>query len=249
MTDTQWMTLSLAVFSTALLLGWQTLQIRRPGSWLGQRLSVPWVRSITALIYFIGLPYLALIFGVLTPKSLGLRGLEHLALIDLGSGSVVVQLQRAITLMLLEWLLDANAAILAGLLALALLAAIQLSLYRHRVAVSLPREPLLQTVYFGVHWAFYRAIFWTLSGDLYLGVVLGAAYVMLEWGLAVLISRTRAAQEQRFLVGSMILLLTSAVFFYSPNLWFLLLIHIALMAMVNRRWGIEAGPEVAPEAG
>ncbi len=245
MTTAPWFIVSLAVFSTALLLAWQSLEKRDSDSSLRQRLAVPWLRSVAALAYFVGLPYLALILGLLTPGSLGLRGLEHFALIDLSSSALVVQLQRAVTLMLLEWLLDSSVAILVGLFALLLLAVIQLSLTRRRVEITLIRERALLTVYLGLHWAFYRAIFWTLTDDLYLGVVLGAAYVMVEWGLATWLLKVWAAPEPRWLVGSMVLILTSAIFYYSPNLWFLLLIHIAMMAIVNRVWGDVPGPELS----
>ena len=243
MPNEPWLLVGLAVLSTGLLLGWYGLEKQRTDSTFWRFVAQSWVRGLAVFFYFVGIPYLALISGLLTPRSLGLSGLEHFSVVDLGSGTLVYELQRALTLMLLDWLLDSPLAFLAGLLALLLLVAIQLSLGQHQVDLRIGRERVLVTLYFGVHWAFYRAIFWTVTADLYLGVVFGVAYVLLEWSLLLWLRRAWGGEQQKFLVSSIVLLLTSAIFFYSPNLWFLLLIQIAMMAIVNRRWAVAPGPE------
>lgn len=217
----------LGLLSVGLYAGWAWLDGRperfRPA---------PGLVLLARFFYFIGLPYFAMIAGLLTARSLGLVGLEHFGLIGL-------DLQRAALLLAVEWVLDSRLAIPAGLAALAVFGMVVVHLGRSGLA--LPPSPAfsgLNAVYDSAHWAFYRAIFWTLTGDLYLAVVAGAGLALLEWALAACVQPYRQEGAQLRL-KAMILMLTSAVFFFSPNLWLLVPAHLAMVGLL--RWRLVKG--------
>lgn len=237
-----WFALGLMGLSVGLWLGWPRLKQgdTPPSRWV----AVPWIKRMAIFLYFVGIPYLALVSGILTPRLLGLKGLDYFALIDWYSQPLGVQFQQAITLTLLEWLLDSQATILAGSAALLTLVGIQRNLFRYQIEIALPQESTLFTLYYAVHWAFYRAIFWLITDDLYLAAVLGVGLVMLEGALFIQIERRWAAQRRQFWVSSIILILTAAVFYYSPNLWLLLPVHRLLAMLANKKWGTSAQPDL-----
>jgi hypothetical protein len=90
----------------------------------------------------------------------------------------------------------------------------------------------LKVIYTSLHWAFYRAIFWAVTGDLYLGLVWGAGAVMIEWLLVGWIQKQPLFQIPAFFIQLMLLILTSLLFFYTPNLWLIWLVHLALLAVL-----------------
>lgn len=209
----------LGLLSIGLYAGW---------AWLAGRYRPPvGLAQLARFFYFIGLPYFAMIAGLLTARSLGLAGLEHFSLIGLDP-------QRAALLLAVEWVLDSRFTILAGLAALAGFGGVLFHLARSGLA--LPASPGfsgLDAVYDSAHWAFYRAIFWTLTADLYLAVVAGAGLVLLEWGLAASV-QPRRPEQIPLLLKVIILILTSSIFYFSPNLWLLVPVHLALVGLV--RW-------------
>jgi hypothetical protein len=176
---------------------------------------------------------------------LGLKGLENFGLV--GGGTLTAGLQTVLVLMLLEWLVDSGATIMAGLAALVILAGLRLSLARSGITLGAgERATVVDTVYQALHWAFYRAVIWLLTGDLYLAVVLGVGLVLAEWLLVTWIRPAWADRQQALLTNSLILILTAAIFYYSPNLWLLWPFHLAMIVLVSnagldRGWGWEAG--------
>ncbi len=186
-----------------------------------------WAGRAARFFYGVGLPYLAVVGGLLTTRLLGLKGLEYFGLVNPAQPGA--QIRQATVLMLLEWLVDIRAALLAGGVALVILAALLLSLRRHGLRPeAVPALSGVDTVYDALHWAFYRAALWSITGQLYLGVVLGAGLVILEW----LAGAWLAGEwpRQRWL-NMMVLVLTAAVFFYSPNLWLLWPLHLAMVLL------------------
>jgi hypothetical protein len=157
------------------------------------------------------------------PRFLGLKGLENLAALS-WQGDVatwLVDLQTAVALILVECLADSGAMIKVGLAAMLLLAGIRLGLARLDLALPLSPFSMGETVLEGLHWAFYRAIFWIMTGDLYLGVVWGTVWVLLEWTLIAWVKQDGPVQKPHLLVKAMILIVISTLFFYVPNLWLL----------------------------
>lgn len=230
--------IALALLSLALPLGWSWFKHRsaRRETWL--KVEEQWPGATARFFYFVGLPYLALLSGILTARFLGLKGLEHFVFAGLSEDFSIflflAELQKAMTLLLLECLIDGGAMIQAGLMTLLILAGLRLGLAREGLALAANfHQPMLSTVYDGLHWAFYRAIFWQLSGDLYLGVVWGVVWVLLEWTLTAWAHKSGTAQPRSHLLRTILLILTATLFFYSPNLWLLWLVHLALVAVVS----------------
>lgn len=219
--------IGLLFFSTLLWLGGRALNRAKDAGHSGHSVQEPWPAGLARFFYFIGLPYVALIAGIISPRLLGLRGLEYFDFITWESELWPVQLQQAAILLLLTWLLDSRLLILLGLAALLFFMALKIGLSRQ--GVSFYAHPsFLHALYDGVHWAFYRAIFWSITGDLYLGVILGAGFVMLECAFGYRIG-SRPGRPGVILMNMIVLILTASIFFYVPNLWLLLALHLALI--------------------
>ncbi len=232
--------IALALFSLALPLGWSWFKHRSAHRETWLKVEEQWLGATARFFYFVGLPYLALISGILTARLLGLKGLEHFVFAGLSEDFSIpvflAELQKAMTMLLLECLIDGGAMIQAGLMTLLILAGLRLSLTRVGLELATDfHQPVLSTIYDGLHWAFYRAIFWQLSGDLYLGVVWGIACVLLEWGLIAWAQKRWPTQQRSLLLRTMLLILTATLFFYSPNLWLLWLVHLAMVATLTLR--------------
>ncbi len=200
--------------------------------------------------YYIGLPYIALLLGVLPARYLGLVGLEQLhsaAELSAASG-MVEQLGIAVALLLRAWLPHLGQwAGLTILMAGLLTATWKLYRYARRSGESgLPScgmpsgadniTALTTVVYAAVHWGFYRAGIWWLSDDLYLGVVGGVALVLIEWGLCAWLTGRPSRQlvSERILIDASLLITTAAIFYYVPNLWLLIVAHWLLARLCRR---------------
>jgi len=235
----QALTSSLAVLSLTLILGWYFIKQKRADDPFWQNISEQWPGRLAQFFYFVGIPYFAVSFGILKPRLLGLSGLDYFNLIDWSSEYLAVQIQQATTLMVLEWLIDSSMTLLAGSIALLVWSGIWLSLKYRGSNFSLARQSVTYIIYYGLHWAFYRAIFWSITDDLYLGVVLGSSFIILEWGLIQIWQKQWSTPQPSFLINTIILILTSTVFFYSPNLWLLWPIHWIMVALTNIGWRTE----------
>ncbi|MEW5959418.1 MAG: hypothetical protein AB1801_16975 [Chloroflexota bacterium] len=222
-----WGAVGLAVLSLLLPMGsvWLKDSSR-------QRVKERWSGSAVQFFYFAGLPYLALVSGILTPKLLGLKGLEYFAMID--AGGPLLAVPPALISMLAGWLIDAPTTILAGIMVSAGWGGLWYTLIRAGVKPAGDfRMAGLDIIYLSLHWAFYRAIFWQITDDLYLGVILGAGLVILEWVLLAWVQKSWPACQKSILSRSALVILTGVVFFYSPNLWLLWPVHLALVKIVR----------------
>ena len=88
----------LALLSMALVVGWFALKQKKTGDLTWQKFFEQWPGHIAQFFYFVGIPYLAIILGQITPGLLGLKGVEHIALINWNSQFVAGQLQQAVAL-------------------------------------------------------------------------------------------------------------------------------------------------------
>lgn len=213
-----------------------------------------WVRGLTAgppaallrFAYYAGLPYITLLLGVLPGHYLGLTGLERLGSLagTPGIGHPLAWLRAAASLLLQAWLPDLGR--LAGLSVLmAVLLAIVWGLYRHYApgytdeVPTLSRERRLgipgtpdpaafsRTAYAALHWAFYRAAFWLLTGDLYLAVVSGVVFALVEAWLC-------REMDSGAAVDVSLLVTTATIFLFAPNLWLLIPVHWLLARLCWR---------------
>lgn len=219
----------LALVSLALPVAWAWWQKRQGEA----DTSEQWLPSTARFFYTVGLPYLAVIAGLLPPRFLGLKGLETIMALELNGAS----LQKAATLLLLECLADGGIVIRLGLVVLLLALGLRWGLARLGLKPLAARLSVLEILYDGLHWAFYYAIFWTLTDDLYLGVIGGMLWGLLEGALVAWVQR----DEPVYRLGkAVILILTATIFFYAPNLWLLWPVHGGL-AFIGARRGSGPG--------
>lgn len=227
MRDPQAWAWGLALVSAALPAAWcwfkQKQGDRDNPRW--QHLEEQWPGGVARFFYYAGLPYLALLAGILTPRLLGLTGLEYF---DFTAGGPLpanrpgAGLQTALFLMLVELFAGSGRVVVASLAAVAVLLVVRAGLLKDAPGLAGSRPVFLpEIIYTGLHWAFYRAIFWQITGNLYQGVVFGTGLVLVEWSLVNRLKTGRYTWTPRLLRNTIVLVLTSAVFFYGPNLWLL----------------------------
>lgn len=224
-----------AILSLVLPLGWVWRQNRQTKIEAEPGQPEQWLNSAARFFYWVLLPYLALLTGVLSPRFLGLKGLENLMVLPLGGGwtSLLAGLQKAVMLILLECLADGVSLVKVGLPAVLLLVGLRLGFARLGLGLPALVSSTWEIIFEGLHWAFYRAIFWLITGDLYLGVVWGTVWVLLEGALVVRVQQNWPAQKERLLVKALLLVVTSTLFFYAPNLWLLWPVHGVITALMT----------------
>lgn len=200
----------------------------------GQIISQRWGGHIADFFYFVGWPYAAVVSGLLSVQWLGLRGLEFYSLMqfsaDASLGLWLAEVWRATMRLGVTWLLDSRALLGPGLLILLLWSGALLGLTRAAALELESRLSLLAAIYDGLHWAFYRAIFWLLTGDLFYAVLLGGCLAALELAIERYFLPELTPQQ---IIRAAILVLTAALFYYSPNLWGVWLVHLVLVMIAN----------------
>lgn len=199
-------------------------------NWLAEKQQ--WDRRPADFFYFIGLPYLTIISGLLSPRLLGLKGLENQPSLTLTT--LRPELQRATTLLFVEMFLDSQILFWPSLLSTALLVGLMLHLARYSLLQTVVPLPWREVFYDGLHWAFYRAIAWFLSGSLFFGIIWGIVIVIVELILADYGQKVRPWQNPARLIKMMLLFFTALLFFYSLNLWLVWLFHGGVVLLMNR---------------
>lgn len=183
-------------------------------------------RIIVRGLYFLGLPYVALISGLIPARFFGLKGLE-LLVID-GPAATL----SGVGAMVFTWISDFSSLIFIGfMLGLVFLFYLMRVLNMSFKDGLVSRLPGVGALFDGVHWGFYRAALWLLAGSLYLGVVGGIAIVLIEY-----IAASRMAynnHQQQYLLRFALGMVTSITFLFAPNLWLILGLHLVLTMLVN----------------
>jgi hypothetical protein len=213
------------------------------------RLGRSWAAAPARFIYYVGLPYLTLVLGVIPGRYLGLVGLERLpgvAASTPGSNGILSQVRAAASTLLLQWLPDIGqmaglAALMGVLLGVAWFAYGRL---KRQTGDSPAAEPVpggtrsptsfVRISYAAIHWSFYRAGMWVLLGDLYLATVCGVLVVAAEWLLTRLWAFPRARAVDVVAIEASLLVTTATIFYFVPNLWLLIPVHW-LLAQVSWR--------------
>jgi hypothetical protein len=299
MIDTRWLLVAYVLVSIVLWVAAAHLYRQRAGVSRISRLHEGWAASVLRFIYYVGIPYAALILGVVPGRYLGLVGLDRLqdrpASLLAGSQpasnawELLSRMRDDVALMVLDWLPGVGRLAGLGAVMLLLLSATWLTYSHMRRRLISERgshqvrrtwEPLplrspgppggaqwlrseagagrgasqsaahrtlgIGVLYQAVHWSFYRSAIWVLTDDLYLSVLGGIVLVLVEWMLEPGWTERaqRAQSKEHRLIDASILVATSVMFFFVPNLWLLLPLH-GLLATASRRMAGLARPHPA----
>jgi hypothetical protein len=170
------------------------------------------------LIYFIGVPYAALLRGSLAAIDLGLTG----------AGGSLLGWSPA------EWLRGLGTALTLGAIIL-----LPIGLASRQIARA--GQPLgtddrsagavfVEAIYAEIHWAFYRAAPLILLTDVYAAVIFGALLVGVEWIVVLLRNGLSPSpkERQRWLRRGALLTLSAALFVLTRSVWLALVAHLAV---------------------
>jgi len=227
MTETQlwpvvWTLASMTLAVLAILFVSPALLARLHAS-LGGRLAVPLLR----LLYFIGLPYAALLTGSLAPIDLGLTG----------AGGAVLGWDVA------AWLRGLSLTLTVGVLvALPVgLASWQIARAGHSAALGADDRSagvvLIEALYAEVHWGFYRAAPLVLLENVSTAALIGMVLVGVEWSVELIRNGLSRAPEdrQRWLRRVLLLAASATLFVLTRNLWLLIGLHLVL-ELIWKAW-------------
>jgi hypothetical protein len=218
MTETQllpvvWTLASMTVAVLASLFV-STAQLERLRITTGGRLLEQFLR----VVYFIGVPYAALLTGSLASIDMGVTGV----------GGSILGWSPA------EWLRGLSTG-----LTLAAIVLIPIGLASRQIARA--GQPLgtdersagaviVEAICAEIHWAFYRAAPLILLGDVYTATLFGGLLVSVEW-IVILIRNGLSespGERQHWLRRGALLALSAAVFALTQNVWLALGWHLVL---------------------
>lgn len=212
-----------AVLATLLISPARLSQLRLS---LGGRFLEQFFR----LLYFVGLPYAALLTRAISPIDMGLSG---------ASGPILGWTAA-------EWLHGLGNTLLVGVLAL-----LPLSWASWQIAkAGLPLKAddrtagavMVDAIYSEVHWAFYRAAPLILLSEVYGAMLVGALLVATEW-LVVLVRNglsNSVEERQTWLRRSAFLALSATLFILTRNAWLIIGFHV-VSEVVLKGWLAKVG--------
>ncbi|GAB4532321.1 MAG: hypothetical protein Kow0063_12690 [Anaerolineae bacterium] len=258
--DTHWQLVAYVFVSIVLRIVAGQLTRRRAAdvAWV-RFLSEGWPASIARFVYYIGLPYVTVILGVVPGRYLGLVGSDKIQTgvpLAASQAGLLVHLRDYLSLLVLGWL--SGVGVLLGLAVIALFfLGVAWAAYGYFKAslvsgdritpAFLPLESvsLTQTLYQAVHWSFYRGAVWLLADDLYLGVVGGIILVGGEWVLDTGWMKRIGHSPWRevLLIDASVLIASAVIFFFVPNLWLVLPVQWLLEVTCHRM--VKVGYEQA----
>jgi hypothetical protein len=224
---------------------------RQQANGAGMRpLGQGWPTVVLRFAYYVGLPYAALVLGVIPSSYIGLVGLGQLPAprSDPGAHHFLAGFRAAASHVVLTWVSDLGtmAGIAAVMCLLLAVVWVGYGLSRRGVALGLNgtsayRQPptgpsLVHISYQAIHWSFYRSGVWLLTGDPYLGVVGGILLIGAEWlfGAGGAEGKRSIFLSEAQMLDITLLIATSVIFYFVPNLWLLIPIHW-LLALVSQR--------------
>ena len=234
-----WIFGSILLYIIGTHLAWLLKKISPTSTWLVVHLqrSLGGVTGsmLLRLVYFAGLPYLALILGVVAPRFLGV------SVADWGPS-----LLSGLKLGLMAFVAIAGCLSYYAVtpLKLARLEPQGLSAEMASLRVPLGWSLLLvEVVSREAHWAFYRAGIAQLLNDVYAGSFIGLSLVLLE-----LYANPRyrhgllqAGQAESILLGVTYAVLSTLIYLVTGNLWACIVVHLGITvgtaALLRRLYG------------
>jgi len=226
-----WVVFSIGLYALGADIAWHYRRLRpgRLGQWAGAIKKWPyrhWLLEVARFLYYIGIPYTALLRGVALPRLMGLAELDWVKGIGLGTA-----LGGGTFLMLaLIWWWYARA-----------IAALPLSA-RGRRGASLGDDStngwilLQEAIYLETHWAFYRSAAILLLDNHYAGAFLGFLLITLEWSINPAWRRDLSLpwRSVNTLARWSMAFATTIIFLFVRNLWLLVPLHWSIEVAYRR---------------
>lgn len=222
-----WVIFSISTYALGVDIAWHYRRPRsgRLGQWAETLKEWPhrhWLLEAVRLLYYIGIPYAALLRGVALPRLMGLTHLDWVKGIGLGTALG----GGAFLLLALIWWWYARA-----------IAALPLSARERQGANSEFADSsngwtlLREAIYLETHWAFYRGAAILFLDNHYAGTFLGFLLVTLEWSInpAWRADLSLPWRSVSVLMRWSMAFAMAIIFIFTRNLWLLVPIH----------WGIE----------
>jgi len=218
-----WVVFSLGLYALGVDIAWHYRRPRpgRLGRWVEMVKGWPyrsWLLEAIRFLYYVGIPYAALLRGIILPRVMGLTDPDWVKGIGLGAtlGGGTFLLMAFIC----WWYARA-------------IGALPLSAREQQeFAGSTSRWILLrEAVYLQTHWAFYRSAAILLFDSYYASAFLGFLLVILEWSMnpAWRKDLSLPGRSASVLMRWSMAFTTAIIFLLTRNLWLLVPIH----------WGIE----------
>jgi hypothetical protein len=227
MNDTQllpvvWTLASMTLAVLVILFVGPALLVRLHAT-LGGRLAVQLLR----LLYYIGLPYAALLTGSLAPIDLGLTG----------AGGEVLGWDVA------AWLRGLSITLTIGIIVVLPIGLASWQMTRAAREAPLGADDrlvgvvLVDALYAEVHWAFYRTAPLILLENAYAAALIGMWLVGAEWSVELIRNGLSLAPEdrQRWLRRVLLLAVSATLFVLTRNLWLLIALHL-LLELIWKAW-------------
>jgi hypothetical protein len=170
------------------------------------------------LVYFIGVPYAALLTGSIGAMDMGLTG----------AGGSILGWSPA------EWLRGLSMALMLGVIVLIPVGAASRQIARAGQPLGADDRSagavIVEAIYAEIHWAFYRAAPLILLGDVYTAVLFGVALVGVEWLVVLIRNGLSSAPDERqsWLRRGALLALSATVFALTRNVWLAIFLHATL---------------------
>jgi hypothetical protein len=218
-----WVVFSIGLYALGVDVAWHYRRPRpgRLGRWIETLKRWPhrhWLLEAVRFLYYIGIPYAALLRGIILPRVMGLTDPNWVKGIGLGMA------------------LGGGAFLLMALICwwyARAIAALPLSAREQQEFAGFARGWILlrEVVYLQTHWAFYRSATILLLDDYYVGTFLGFLLVTLEWSTNPVWRKELGLPRQsvNILMRWGMAFATAIIFLLIRNLWLLVPIH----------WGIE----------
>lgn len=189
-------------------------QLERWRATTGGRLLGQFLR----LVYYIGVPYAALLTGSIASSDMGLTA----------TGGSILGWSPA------DWLRGLSTALTLGAIALLPIGVASRQIARAGQPLGVDDRSggavIVDAIYAEIHWAFYRAAPMILLGEAYTAALFGVLLVSVEWIVTLIRNglSPSPAERQTWLRRGTLLALSAALFALARNVWLAIVLHAAL---------------------
>lgn len=230
-------------------IGGMSIIVVLEGAWLTPRIQADrrfkklkntLFENMIKAIYFLGLPYLALITGLVPARFFGLKGLDFFATFNLNSNNsdILADILLLLGNILLTWVVDFGPIVFMGTL---LSSFFFFCLWVYLKAINALNVQVTSTIYQStiniifdsIHWGFYRAIIWVIFNDIYLGVVGGLVLIAIEYVVSGKLAKFSYITQQQSIFRFIFAVITSIVFLFGQNIILITLLHFMLTISCN----------------